>query len=110
MTSLEQYEPREVLVVCPDQYLTVNQIWPIHAQIEKNRDIQYQRIVVNLKEVKYVDSQGLGLLLSLLTQLKVRGCQLVLCECSPYMSNLIHQLRFNTLFEIYTKEEDACQL
>ncbi|CAK0757045.1 putative Anti-sigma factor antagonist [Gammaproteobacteria bacterium] len=110
MTSVEQREQNKVLVVCPDRYLTVNQVWPIYSQIEKSEGIRYQRIVLNLKEIKYVDSSGLGLLLTFLKQLETRGCQLVLCECSSYLLDLMHKLRFDALFKIYAKEENACQL
>jgi len=107
--SIRQYNHKKILVIYLDKYLTVNRVWPLQVQTEKNGDIQYQRGVINLKEVRYADSSGLGLLLSLLKQLEVKGCQLVLCECSPYMLDLINRLRLGELFRVYEKEGDACR-
>ncbi|MGQ9919937.1 MAG: STAS domain-containing protein [Desulfobacca sp.] len=76
---------------------------------EKMADIIKQgegRILLNLSEVQFIDSSGLGALLSLLRQLGEQG-NLVLCGIAENVMNLFRLTRLNRVFQIYPDEAQA---
>jgi anti-sigma B factor antagonist len=64
------------------------------------------QILLNLSEVQFVDSSGLGALLSLLRQLG-EGGNLMLCGIAENVMNLFRLTRLNRVFQIYPDEAQA---
>jgi len=64
------------------------------------------QILLNLSEVQFIDSSGLGALLSLLRQLGERG-NLMLCGIAENVMNLFRLTRLNRVFQIYPDEAQA---
>lgn len=106
----ESCNDKKILVIYPDKYLTVNQVWPIQSCIEKDQCGHCLRVILNLKNVMYIDSTGFGLLCVVAKNLEKKGCELVICECSLYITALIHKMNFGRLFKIYPEEKEALLL
>ena len=68
----------------------------LQSQIEEN----IQVCVINLKEVEYMDSGGLGLLLKLLTKFRNVGGEVYLEEVSESVKKLLLITKLNSIFEI----------
>jgi anti-sigma B factor antagonist len=64
------------------------------------------RMVLNLEEVDFIDSSGLGTLLSILRNLGEKG-HLVLCGIKENVMTLFRLTRINRVFEIYNGEAEA---
>jgi len=64
------------------------------------------QILLNLSEVQFIDSSGLGALLSLLRQLGEQG-NLMLCGIAENVMNLFRLTRLNRVFQIYPDEAQA---
>jgi len=64
------------------------------------------RILLNLSEVQFIDSSGLGTLLSLMRQLGEQGT-LVLCGIAENVMSLLRLTRLNRVFQIYEDEAAA---
>jgi anti-sigma B factor antagonist len=64
------------------------------------------QILLNLSEVEFIDSSGLGVLLSLLRNLGERG-NLVLCGITENVMSLFRLTRINRVFQIYPGEAEA---
>ncbi|MBB2487052.1 STAS domain-containing protein [Mitsuaria sp. WAJ17] len=72
--------------------------------------IQERRaVVLDMAGVQFVDSAGLGALISLLRQLNARGGDLVLCEMSRAVRALFELMRMHRVFRIAESRQDACQ-
>jgi anti-sigma B factor antagonist len=65
------------------------------------------RLVLNLGEVDFLDSGGLGLLIRYLTRTKNEGGNLNLCALTPKMVEILRITHLDTLFESFTSEADA---
>ena len=65
------------------------------------------RVVVNLRELHFVDSSGLAVLIQGLK--RARGYQGSLCLCSlqPPVRMIVELTRFDKIFEIFVSEEEA---
>jgi anti-sigma B factor antagonist len=64
-------------------------------------------IVVNLRDVAYIDSSGLGLLVSCYTRATRGEVTIVLANASPRVYELLAVTNLLTIFDIYDSEADA---
>ncbi len=65
------------------------------------------RIILNLEGVTYVDSSGIGELVSRYTTTKNQGGQLKLLKLTKKIKDLLMITRLLTVFEIYEDEQSA---
>lgn len=70
-------------------------------------DAGRQRIILNLAGVTYVDSSGIGELVSRYTTTKNQGGQLKLLRLPKKIKDLLMITKLLTVFEIYEDEETA---
>jgi anti-sigma B factor antagonist len=68
-----------------------------------------QRLVFNLQGVTYVDSSGIGELVSSLTTIKNQGGKLKLLHLPKKIKDLLMITKLLTVFEIYDDEIESLQ-
>lgn len=67
------------------------------------------RVVLNLQNLDFVDSSGVGALLSLLRQSKTAGGDVKICSVPDNILALFELVRFNRLFDLFETEDEAIQ-
>lgn len=67
------------------------------------------KVVFDLRELRFVDSSGLGAILSCLRQLNGKGGDLKLCEMTRPVRALFELVRMHKIFDIYPTRNDAIQ-
>lgn len=80
---------------------------PLRQTIQKLADDGHRMVLLNLNEVQYVDSSGLGALTVSLSLLKRSGGVLRLVNVPPRMRELIRLTRLDRVIPIFTDEESA---
>ncbi len=65
------------------------------------------QLVLDLSQLRFVDSSGLGAILSCLRQLSGRGGDLKLCSMSKQVRALFELVRMHRIFDIYGTREEA---
>lgn len=65
------------------------------------------KIVINLSGVAYIDSSGLGVLISARTQLKKAGGDLKIAEITDSVRNVVTLTKLNQLLDFYEDNEEA---
>lgn len=68
---------------------------------------EYRSITLNLASVSYVDSGGLGTLVSLYTSARNRGGKVNLAGLNSRIMNLLDLTKLATVFEIFPSVDDA---
>jgi anti-sigma B factor antagonist len=68
-----------------------------------------RRIVLNLGGVSYIDSGGLGTLVSLYTTAQKAGSAIKLARLTPRVGDLLQVTKLLTVFEIFDTEEKAVE-
>jgi len=68
-----------------------------------------RKILLNVKNVSYIDSSGIGELMGALTSVQRQGGQLKLMNPNPRIVDLLQITRLNTLFDIKNDENSAVQ-
>src|SRR2546430_11217523 len=66
-----------------------------------------QKILLNLKGIKYIDSSGIGELIANYTTVGRAGGQLKLLNLTEKVQDLLVITKLLTVFDVYDNEEDA---
>lgn len=64
-------------------------------------------IVLNISKIEFMDSSGLGCLISILKLLATIQGKIVLCGAQEAVIRIFNLTRLNIVFEIFTTEKDA---
>ena len=70
---------------------------------------QNNQMVLNLGGVTYIDSGGLGTLVSLYTTAHNAGGAIKLSNLTPRVGDLLQVTKLLTIFEVFDSEEEAIQ-
>jgi anti-anti-sigma factor len=65
------------------------------------------KVLLNMDEVPYIDSGGLGVLASKYVTLRKRNGQLKLCHLQPRSARVLKVTRLLTVFEVFASEADG---
>lgn len=80
--------------------------------IEKVNDFINENVIlcaINISDVKYINSSGIGVLITLLTKFRNKGGELYLVNPSEHVKKLIIITKLNAIFNIVDKVEDAVE-
>jgi anti-sigma B factor antagonist len=67
----------------------------------------HPKVVLDLSGLRFMDSSGLGLLLSGLQKLNARGGDLKLCGLSKQVRMVLEMVRAHRLFDIHATRQEA---
>lgn len=67
------------------------------------------RIILNLADVSYIDSGGLGTLVALYTTARNAGGTVKLARLTQKVGDLLQVTKLLTVFDVYNSEEEAVQ-
>lgn len=79
----------------------------LREAVAKLLDAGRNRIILNLREIKYIDSSGIGELVSRYTTTKNVGGKLKLLNLPPKIQDLLMITKLLTVFEVFDNEQDA---
>lgn len=65
------------------------------------------KFIVDLAELKYMNSSGLNILIQLLTKARNKGGEAVICNVSKKVNELLLITKLNTLFKVVDTKADA---
>ncbi len=67
------------------------------------------RLIFDLGNIKFIDSCGIGCIISLIKTAKSNQSEIKLCNISPEVMEIIHLLRLETILNIEKDMESALQ-
>jgi len=70
---------------------------------------EYKKIVLNLAEVNYIDSGGLGTLVALHTTSSTAGGTIKLANLTKRVGDLLQVTKLLTVFDVHESEYDALE-
>ena len=79
----------------------------VREAINQSRDEGKNRIILNLQNVDYIDSSGLGTLVICYTSLQRAGGALKLMSLNRRNIELLVLTKLSTVFEVFDNEDDA---
>lgn len=107
--QIKQAEKSGVLVCYMSGEIDINTAPEVKKSFDKLINDKKEKLVINLKDVSYVDSSGLATLVEILKGLRSYGGKLKLCNLSTKVKNLFEITKLEKLFDIAQDEEEAVQ-
>jgi anti-sigma B factor antagonist len=77
------------------------------AALAKIVDAGAENVVVNLQRVRYMDSTGLGVLVSAMKQMRENSGNISLTGLNPYLSKIFEITGLRKVFKVYANEGEA---
>jgi anti-sigma B factor antagonist len=104
---LESRPVGEVLVIqCQGRIVAGNEVFTLHAQVGDSIE-KYGDIVLQLDEVEFVDSSGIGALVRLMQSARSKGGDVKLCGVSERIRKTLQMTGLLSQFETYASVGDA---
>ena len=79
----------------------------LNDQIHKLIDDKKKRIVVDLSDVKFINSSGLAMLIGGLNTMRKSGGEMKLARASEKIETLLEMTKLNTVFNIHKTVNEA---
>jgi anti-sigma B factor antagonist len=96
-----------IMISVKEERLDAHNSGELKEQILKSLQEGARHVVVDLDDVKFIDSSGLGALLSGYKNANQRSGTLVLSGLQPRVLSMFELTRLNRVFEIYPRLQDA---
>jgi anti-sigma B factor antagonist len=80
---------------------------PVMELITKNLEAGNKKVVFNLAGMKFINSTGLGMLMTALTKTRNSGGELALCSLPDQMKKLLQMTKLESIFPVYADEATA---
>ncbi len=95
-----------VVIVLPGSSLDASNARTLKQEVNLILE-SHKQVIFDLGELHFVDSSGLGAILSCLRHLNARGGDLKLCAMSRPVRALFEIVRMHRIFDIYNSKEEA---
>jgi len=110
MQLILQSEILEYVVVirCRGRIVSGDEAHALQAEAEKQTHLK-KRVILQLAEVSFIDSGGLGALVRLFGMLRAEGGGLKLCQLSPFVRQVLQVTNLLGVIPTYASEAEAIE-
>ena len=105
--EIGEHQVEGVTVLALKGRITVGEVTPVREKITQLLAEGRNKIVLDLANVDYIDSTGLGNLVISYTQVQKAGGALKLLNLNKRNVELLALTRLHTIFEVFAQETDA---
>jgi anti-sigma B factor antagonist len=107
--SLQSQKIDDIVVVrCQGRIVVGPEITSLQHELEKLTQLS-KKVVLQLGEVNFIDSGGLGALVRQFGVLRAKGGDLKLCQLSPFLLQVLQVTNLLRIFPVYASETEAIQ-
>jgi anti-sigma B factor antagonist len=97
-----------VIIRCQGRIVSGDEVRTLQLEVEKLTHLK-KRVVLQLAEVSYIDSAGLGALVRLFGVLRFGGGGLKLCQLSPFVLQVLQGTNLLGVIPTYASEREAIE-
>lgn len=87
-----------------------NQAINLMHDIDELMIVGKNKLVIDLSDLRYLNSSGLNVLIQLLTKTRTNGGESIICNVGKKVHELLIITKLNTLFKIAESKEEAVKL
>jgi len=98
------------VLVLKGELIDKNQAIDLIKNIDELLELGKNKLVIDLSDLKYMNSSGLNVLIQLLTKTRTSGGESVIFNVSKKVNELLIITKLNTLFKVTDTKEDAMKL
>jgi anti-anti-sigma factor len=101
-----QFRGDVVVIRCSGRIIASDEARALQLEVEKHT-LETKKFVLQLEEVSFLDSGGLGTLVRLLGTLRAARGDLKLCQLSPFLLKVFETTKLAGVFHAYASEKEA---
>ena len=101
-----QLTDQVVVLRCQGRIVAGAEVNALQAELDKHTEIR-KKVVLQLAEVDYIDSSGLGALVRAFGVLRSAGGSLKLCQVSPFVLQVLEVTNLRSIFPSHSTESEA---
>jgi len=105
--KIAEYVGNNIVILEPHGRLTIETTHYFRRAIARRIDQGWNRLIVDIQNIDYIDSAGLGALVYAYTSCKRRGTRLVLVRVFGKNRELLTLTRLLTVFDVYETTLEA---
>jgi anti-sigma B factor antagonist len=98
------------VLVLKGELIDKNQAIDLIKNIDELLELGKNKLVIDLSDLKYMNSSGLNVLIQLLTKTRTSGGESVIFNVSKKVNELLIITKLNTLFKVTDTKEAAINL
>jgi len=99
-----------VLINMTGNLMDKNTALPLLNTVQEKSAAGDNRYVLDLAELKYMNSSGINVLINILTRARNHGGDVVICRVSTKINSLLVITKLNSVFRVTESIEDAEQM
>lgn len=80
---------------------------PVMELIKQNLEAGNKKVLFNLSAMKFINSTGLGMLMTALSKTRNAGGELALCSLPDQMKKLLQMTKLESVFPVHGDESSA---
>jgi anti-sigma B factor antagonist len=104
---INYYKTKGVFVLELSNEITLTTLADIRSRIDGLNLPQYQKVVIDLAQVSFFDSSGMGYLVILIKNIKLAQGAVALAAPKPMVRKLLSAIKVDKFVNIYDTVEDA---
>lgn len=105
--TIQQSEQEGIIILALEGRITVGEANQLREWVTKLEEAGKVKIALDLAEIDYIDSTGLGALVMMYSSLKKQGGGLKLLNLNKRSIELLLLTKLHTIFEVFTDKQDA---
>ncbi len=105
--TVRKDDAKGVVIIGVDGQLIVGNRHDLKSKVMESMDVGETKFVVDFTNTGYIDSSGLGVLVSLAKKIRESGGDLVLAGLNEDLRTLFELTKLDTLFAIQPSTEEA---
>jgi anti-anti-sigma factor len=103
-----QFRGDVVVIHCSGRIIANDEAHALLLEVEKHT-LETKRFVLQLEDVSFLDSGGLGTLVRLVGTLRAAHGDLKLCQLSPFLRKVLETTQLTGVFHVYASEKEAIE-
>ena len=88
-------------VLVPSGVLDSTQAAEVRTQVSEALATGARTLLIDLENITFIDSSGLGTLVSMLKKVRSQDCEMVVCSASPQVKMLFELTSMDQVFQVY---------
>jgi anti-sigma B factor antagonist len=96
-----------VVVIYPKGHLDAHNVERIEKEILKHVGNQRIYIVINCRDLNYISSAGMGIIIGYLDEIREKGGDIKLCDVSEQVYEIFDLVDFTAIYDFLKSEEVA---
>jgi stage II sporulation protein AA (anti-sigma F factor antagonist) len=101
-----QFRGDVVVIRCSGRLIASDEARALLLEVEKHT-LETKKFVLQLEDVSFLDSGGLGTLVRLVGTLRAARGDLKLCQLSPFLKKVFETTKLTGVFHVYASEKEA---